>query len=366
MTLFLCFISLITQFGGGKEASSTATGAGRVEVVLFSDFQCPFCAQLAPAFSELQAKGVEGVEVTVRFKHFPLNIHPEARLAHLAALAAGEQGKFWEMHDLLFANPHAISRDDLMRYAARLRLDLDRFKKDIDGARLKKLIEADIAEGQRLRVQGTPIFFVNGKEYSGSRSFDQLKHLIQGDLRRARARAEVPDDLLSQGPRDAAVIIELFADLQSPVSRQAIEVLDRLTRIYPGKVRIQFRNFPLAFHPQSPLAHEAAMAAASLGHFWELARYILGHQDSLREQDLVAQAGRIGLDQAKFAELLAQHRYAARVEADLDAGEKRGIRGSPVIFVNANRIDGVPAMEKLVEYVESELAAMSKSEARRP
>jgi protein-disulfide isomerase len=108
------------------------------------------------------------------------------------------------------------------------------------------------------------------------------------------------------------------------------------------------------------------MTAASQGRFWEFARYILDHQDSLREQDLIAQAGRLGFDEKKFAEMLQQHRYAVKVEADLEAGIKRGIRGSPVIFVNGNRIDGVPSMERLVEYVESELAAMSKSDARRP
>ena len=108
------------------------------------------------------------------------------------------------------------------------------------------------------------------------------------------------------------------------------------------------------------------MTAASQGRFWEFARYILDHQDSLREQDLIAQAGRLGLDEVKFAEMLQQHRYAARVEADLVAGLKRGIHGSPVIFVNGNRIDGVPSLDKLVEYVESELAAMIKHTTGRP
>ena len=108
------------------------------------------------------------------------------------------------------------------------------------------------------------------------------------------------------------------------------------------------------------------MAAAAQGRFWEFARYVLEHQDSLREQDLIAQAGRLGLDEKKFAEVLAQHRYAVRVEADMEVGAKRGIRGSPVIFVNANRIDGAPDLEKLLEYVEAELTAKAKNEARRP
>jgi protein-disulfide isomerase len=181
-----------------------------------------------------------------------------------------------------------------------------------------------------------------------------------------RAMTDIPDTMLSRGPSGAAVTVEFFADLQSPVSRPAIEVLDEVMRKYPSSVRIQFRNFPLTFHPQAPLAHEAAMTAASQGRFWEFARYILDHQESLRQQDLITQAGRLGLDQEKFAQLLDQHRYAVRVDADLEAGAKRGIRGSPVIFVNGNRIDGVPSLERLVEFVESELAAMRKSEARRP
>lgn len=373
MTVLLYILILLAQpFGGGQSpvpsvtASSSQVASDRVEVVLFSDFQCPFCAQFALSFRELQSKGVDGIQVIVEFKHFPLNIHPAAALAHQAAAAAREQGKFWEMHDLLFANQSAVKRGDLMQYAAKLGLDMDRFAKDLDSDRIKKLIEAETLEGEKLGVRGTPTFLVNGRAYSGALPYDQLKQVVQRENERTRIKLEVPDKALSLGPADAPVTLEFFADLQSSISRQAFEVLDQMARRYPSKVRIQFRNFPLAFHPQAPLAHEAAMTAAAQGRFWEFARYILGHQDSLREQDLIAQAGRLGLDESKFAEQIAQHRYAVKVEADLQSGSKRGIRGSPVIFVNGNRIDGVPSLEKLAEYVESELAAMSKREARRP
>ena len=105
------------------------------------------------------------------------------------------------------------------------------------------------------------------------------------------------------------------------------------------------------------------MAAARQGHFWEFVTYILDHQDSLREQDLVAYAGRLGLDEAQFAETLRQRRYAARVDADVADGLQRGIRGSPVIFVNDQRIDGVPSLQVLTKYVEAELAAKPESKA---
>lgn len=125
--------------------------------------------------------------------------------------------------------------------------------------------------------------------------------------------AEISDDLLSRGPKNAAVTLELFADLQSPVSRPTIDVLDQLMKKYPTVVRLQFRNYPLAFHAQAALAHEAAMTAARQGQFWPFASFILGHQDSLREQDLIIYAGRLGLDEAAFAEYVEAELKAQRV-----------------------------------------------------
>ena len=366
MTAFLSIFMVLAQLSSGAQRPAPlVVSPDRVEIVIFSDFQCPFCARFAQPIRELQSRGVEGIQTTVRFKHFPLSIHPEALLAHRAACAAGEQGKLWEMHDLLFANPSAVRRDDLIRYAARLGLNLNRFRKDLDSERIKHLIEADVAEGAKLGVQGTPTFLINGRLYSGARSIDQLKQLVAYEQLRMRAMSEVTDNLMKKGSSDAPVTIEFFADLQSPVTRPAIEVLDQVLRMYPTTVRLQFRNFPLSFHPQSALAHEAAMTAAREGHFWEFATFILDHQDALREQDLIAYAGVLGLDQVKFAETIQQHRYAPRVDADIVAGLKRGIRGSPVIFVSGRRIDGVPSLQMLTEYVDAQLAAQPLKQASR-
>jgi protein-disulfide isomerase len=340
-----------------QQAVSSPAATERVDIVVFSDFHCPFCAEFAQPIREVQSKGVEGVETSVRFVHFPLSIHPAAQLAHQAALAAKEQGKFWEMHDLLFANHGKVQRADLLGYAKRLGLDLERFERDLDSERVRRLIEIDKAEGNTHGVEGTPTFTINGSVYIGARSLAQLKQLVQREWRRTRALAEVPETLMSKGPGDAPVTVEFFADLQSPVSVPAIDVVTRVMQQYPATVRLQFRNFPLAFHPQAGLAHEAAMAAARQGRFWEFAAFVLDHQDSLRGQDLVAYAGRLGFDQAEFAAILEDHRYAPRVQADVAAGLRRGIRGSPVVFVNGRRIDGVPTLHVLAEYVEAELRA---------
>jgi protein-disulfide isomerase len=362
MIASIFFLALVAQLAkSGIQA--VPQNAAFVEVILYSDFQCPFCRQFSEPFRELQTKGIEGIETKVQFKNFPLSIHSNAQLAHQAAMAAREQGKFWEMHDLLFANQSAVKREDLMAYAKKLGLNLARFTKDMDSDRIKDLIKADVSEGEGLQVNATPTFFVNSKPYTGVRSFDQLRELVLVEKRRAIALTELPDNLTSKGPADASITLEFFADLQSPLTGPALKVIEQVVSRYPSAVRVQFRNFPLGFHPQAALAHEAAMAAARDGRFWEFAAYCLDHQDSLAEEDLVAHAGRLGLDEGDFVATLQKHNFATRVQTDVEVGFERGIRGSPTVLVNGRKVDGVPSLETLTKYVEAELAS---HEIRKP
>jgi len=272
-------------------------------------------------------------------------------------MAARAQGKFWEMHDLLFANPQRVQRNDLVGHARKLGLDVARFEKDMYSGETKQAIAKDVEEGSRVGVTGTPSYTINGKLYSGTRSLADLKQLIVGDRLRVRALSEVTDSMLSTGNPSAPVVLELFADLQSPVTPPTMHAVKHLLAQHSGQLRVQFRNFPLAFHPQAAAAHEAAMIAARGGRFWEFADYVLDHQESLREQDLVALAGRLGLDPKAFSATLRERRYAARVEADVQAGQQRGVRGSPSILIGGRRIDGVPNGDLLTRYVNEAIAA---------
>jgi protein-disulfide isomerase len=343
--------------------SSPEAAPKPVEVVLFSDFQCPFCALFAEPLRELQRHGANGVPVKVTFKHYPLPMHEAAPLAHQAAVAAGEQGRFWEMHDLLFADQARLDRDSLIRHAEQLKLDVPRFKRDLESDRLRQLVESDKADGNQLRVSATPTYFINGHEYSGAMRLEDLKRLVAEEGRRARVIAsDVADEAMSLGSPAAPVTLELFADLQSPVSAPTLLAVFDVLKRYPSDVRVQFRHFPLAFHKQAPLAHEAAVTAAHEGRFWEFTGYLLEHPQSLREPDLVAAAARVGLDEASFAGALRDHRYAARVDADVQAGLKKGVRGSPSLLVNGRRIDGVPNSQTLTEYVDAALAASRQTD----
>jgi protein-disulfide isomerase len=122
--------------------------------------------------------------VRLVWKDFPLDMHQNAMSAHLAAAAAGRQGKFWEFHDKIFANQQQLNLDTYKRYAKELGLDVARFEKDLADPETKKKVDADKAEAQSLGLTGTPGFFVNGRFLSGAKPFDEFAKAINAELAR--------------------------------------------------------------------------------------------------------------------------------------------------------------------------------------
>ena len=162
-----------------------------VTIVEFSDFQCPFCSRVNPTLK--QVFDTYGDQVRVVFKHNPLSFHKDAPLASEAALAAGAQGKFWEMHDKLFANQRALKRENLDAYAMELGLNVAQFKADLDSHKFKAQVDADLAQAAKLGVRGTPNFFVNGKKLTGARPFPSFKEKIDEALKGGKkAAVKVP------------------------------------------------------------------------------------------------------------------------------------------------------------------------------
>ena len=118
------------------------------------------------------------------FKHLPLSMHSKARAAHAAAEAAYRQGKFWEMHDRIFAAQREMSPEKYLVYAEEIGLDLGQFKRDLVSDEVKKRIDADVAAAQKLGVTGTPAFFINGRFLSGAQPFDAFKRIIDEELKK--------------------------------------------------------------------------------------------------------------------------------------------------------------------------------------
>ena len=118
------------------------------------------------------------------FKHLPLSIHSKALDAHLASEAAHQQGKFWEMHDLIFENQREMSADKYVEYAGTIGMDVDQYKKDVAAAKVKAIVDGDASAAAKLGVTGTPAFFINGRYLSGAQPFSAFKALIDEELKK--------------------------------------------------------------------------------------------------------------------------------------------------------------------------------------
>lgn len=150
-----------------------------VTLVEYGDYECPYCGRAQLVVRELLAR--HRYDVLFAFRHFPLTqLHPRALSAANAAEAAGAQGAFWQMHETLFANQHALEDEDLIAYADALGLDLDRFVSDLrEGTYLPK-IRADFRGGVRSGVNGTPTFFANGTRVDTGWSLESLEAVVRG------------------------------------------------------------------------------------------------------------------------------------------------------------------------------------------
>jgi formate-nitrite transporter family protein len=155
----------------------TRGAKGGPQLVVYGDFECPYTAAAMRDIGELLDGGAA---LEVVFRHFPLrSIHPQAQAAAEAAEAAAEQGRFWEMHDLLFRNQGMLESGDLLRYAERLSLDPARFESDTAHPDVQARIERDVDSGARSGVDGTPSLFINGHRYRGPRDPDSLGRVLR-------------------------------------------------------------------------------------------------------------------------------------------------------------------------------------------
>lgn len=153
-----------------------------ITIAEFSDFQCPFCGRVGPTLDQIRK--AYGDNVKLVWKHYPLDMHPNAKPAALAAEAANSQGKFWEYHDKLFANQNKLGLNDLKQYAKDIGLDTVQFEKDLGDPGKKKRMDDDMAEARSLGITGTPAFFVNGRFLNGAKPFSEFAKVINAELQR--------------------------------------------------------------------------------------------------------------------------------------------------------------------------------------
>jgi protein-disulfide isomerase len=356
-----------------EKSPTAARGAGDapLTVVEFTDFQCPYCRAAAAPMEQFMTAHSHDVRWIIRT--FPLDFHTDSELATEAALAAGEQGKFWEMHDLLFANQSALKKDNLRSYAEKLHLDMRAFDDALATHRFAGQIAADRALGEKAGVAGTPTFYVNGRQMVGALSIPQLTQVAAvhatrkaGDPVEVAAAVpllgpEVPDQLVIGSGAQAPVTLTWFVDVRSPLVQQQAELLHQLASQYKDQIRVLFRAFPLGSHEDSEICSVALVAALKQDNFWPMFNAIAERHDVLDRGKLVAIADSAGLNHDRF--LADLETAAASVKSNVSEATQRGILGAPVLFLNKQRVDGLQRKQFYTNILDQELGVSRATQA---
>jgi protein-disulfide isomerase len=153
----------------------------KVTIVEFSDFQCPFCSEAVKQANAVVKSFPNDVKLV--FKQFPLEFHSQAAIAAEASLAAQAQGKFWEMHDRIFANPKSLIEPNFIAWAKELGMDVPRFTSDLRSHKYAARVQTEEREGLDAGVQGTPTVFINGRLHRGNVTLEELKPAIEFALK---------------------------------------------------------------------------------------------------------------------------------------------------------------------------------------
>jgi protein-disulfide isomerase len=168
----------------------------KVHVVLYSDFQCPVCSRVTEATHQIPEEWPG--DVRIEFRQNPLSIHSNAENAAVASLAAHRQGRFWEMHDVLFANQGALEEANLVLYAERAGLDVEKFRADYADPALRRRVRDEAALATRLEATATPGFFINGRMTLGWGSWSAFRGQVEQELKAV-------DALLAKGKKLAEI-----------------------------------------------------------------------------------------------------------------------------------------------------------------
>jgi protein-disulfide isomerase len=368
------------------------TWPAKVVIVEYSDFECPFCSRGAKTVEDIMKN--HGKDVYFIYKHNPLGFHPNAEPAARACEAAGMQGKFFEMHDKMFADYKNLTQPNFEKWAKELGLNVAKFKKDMDSKKVKDIIKADVAESAKVGARGTPNFFVNGIPVRGALPYERFKPTIEAELKKADALlkkgvklkdiyAEVmkeagkpapnfklpsapakpkgpvviddhPEDM-AFGPKSAKVTIYEFSDFQCPFCSKGADTITALKKEYGNKIRVVFKNLPLGFHQHAELAARAAHAAGKQGKFWQMHDKLFENYRNLGDELIKGYAKEVGLDMAKWEKDLNSASTKAKVEADKKLANKVGARGTPNFYINGEHLAGAQPIDRFKAIIDREL-----------
>jgi protein-disulfide isomerase len=357
-----------------------------VTIIEFSEYQCPFCKRVGDTLDKVTETYKDDVRIV--WKDNTLPFHPRAKPAAILARHAyktkGGDKAFWEAHDALFESQPKLEDADLEAVATKLGMSWTDVKAAIDANKYVEKLDQSMELANDFQARGTPHFFINGVRLSGAQPFEKFKATIDEQLAKAKAlvakgtpRSKIYEEVTKEGKEppppekkevaapdasspfkggaNAKVTIQVFSEFQCPFCKKVKPTLDELEKEYGNKIKVVWRNLPLPFHSDAPLASEAAQEAfAQKGNagFWKFHDKLFeGQEQGLKRERLEAVAQEVGLDMDKFKAALDTHKHKAKVDADAKIGNDAGINGTPGFVINGYFLSGAqpaPAFKKLI------------------
>jgi len=334
-----------------------------VTIIEFSDYECPFCERFySQTLDQIRNQYIETGKVKIVFRDFPLSFHQQAQKAAEAAECAGEQGKYYEMHDKLFESGVSGGVDSFKKYAEELEMNKDDFNSCLDSGEMASEVQKDFQDGQKFGVRGTPAFFINGKMISGAQSFAIFQQAIDEELGIEEEDNEEIESIFLEDPIigdiNAEVTIIEYGDFECPFCKIFYDGAYgdiKSNYIRTGKVKLVFKHFPLSFHQNAQKAAEAAECAHSQGKFEEMYDELFkegvnGGVDSFKNY-----AKEIGLNAREFEDCLDLGKTAESIKDDFENGQSEGIRGTPGFFINGKLISGAQSFAIFQQAIDEEL-----------
>ncbi len=373
----------------------------KVVIVEYTDLQCPYCARYsAETLPTLIANYVETGRVRYEFRDLPLDqLHPLARDASVAARCAGEQDKYVEMHDVLFAQQSiwgSAGQHKVMfqAYAAQLELEAEAFEICMSSGKFDEAIDESVREALALGLNSTPYFVVNGFPIvRGAQPLENFEYVIElvendglvdaiMDSQRQQAQqaqqaeqqqqqqqpapvnvGEIPEgDSYVMGSDDAPITIVEYTDYQCPFcSRHFSQTFAQIKQNYidEGLVRYVFKDFPLSFHAQANDAAVAAHCAGEQDAFYEMHTTLFDNQAQWGNENVLSilsdYASNLGLDVEAFDTCMQSGEYDSAIQADFNQGSGFGVRGTPAFFVNGEFVNGAQPYTIFEQVIQAQL-----------
>ncbi|MEQ8455420.1 MAG: thioredoxin domain-containing protein [Sandaracinaceae bacterium] len=377
-----------------------------VTIVMWSDYQCPFCTRVEPTISRLVNEHGDDLRVVWRDNPLPFhqNAGPAAELAREAYAQGGDE-KFWEAHDLLFENQSSLERADLDRYAQQLGLDMARYRTAMDNHTHQAGITADQQAAAALGARGTPAFFINGVQLMGAQPYERFSEVVTRELATARALVEggtparnvyaalmagartepapepnqpskqqpqarrQPDpeavyrvplgDAPTKGPDDALVTIIEFSEFQCPFCSRVLPTTSQIIERYGDDVRIAFMHNPLPFHNNAMPAAQAAMEVQEqLGDaaFWQYHDTLFENQQELTRENLEQWASQLrGINMGQFRAALDNNEHQEAIQQQQRLAQSLGASGTPSFFINGRNLRGAQPFPAFQAVIDAEL-----------